>query len=963
MNIVRDEIAVQEVREERKLADSAAINKPPPFTPSEPAMDSSPNINNNNPNTPYQSYRKPLKRNNPVSGSTLPPKIPPFAAINRPSGPPGGATSAASFNSSSTSGAPMSKKSKEDSECHAEETPKPGAENSTGADIYQRDKSRVPSGLGRAVFKKPFDCKMVLKTRSPSKLLCKPPPPVIVDTLIKQRDNHPDLKGHNKEESLSDWLNPRPSRNEVEDRPSDKTATDIRPGGDLVNSSDPPMIPGLSGGNITENHHSREPWKNPELRSNRANEPKQFGSDSRSGDFKGRDPARGGTRWGDNDNNSNRNEDRRQSSHGWLDGGGAAYAKQFEGKPGFAPSRGRGNSGSDQDTQDVRTNSSRDYNRQGSHHRNESGGGSGSYNNEYNHRNQDWRHKDHHGDSNNRNWRPNGDRWNNERDRGSQGNGPNWRNSSRNQSAWTASGDRRASENSERSNWHRNERFAQFEQNWNTGRNQGSNKTDSSIQRQGLHDQNVRPNFNTNHPDADDGKEIIIGQHMSSLNGDPFQNNDIPNSQPSQQTMAPFNNPPPFVNPPFNSFPPHQMLPPNLPSSGPNNFVAGNTNPSITHFNPQVPLNPPASGVVNASAGQSFPNTNAIYNSQAGNMSIPGVPVSSAPAYNWTPNAHLSNVSVGVATSFKESSAVLNHNSGVLNSNPSNAAPTASNFYSGYQSSNVSMPSTVATPSVAPGASMSGQVPVSQAANYTSEQLQDYQKQWDDYKVKWEKYQQELAEYNKKMQEANGTMSAAVVQNPQQQQPFASVASSVPMVASVPQSPIVQQQQQPAAALQQMTSALGGIPSLSATGQLNLQAAAAVLQPNLTPNLGNNLLLNQSVPANAATVNPYQHAASAQAMMSTLQQQQQQPAATAFNYAQFYPNAATNPTAATLQQAAGLMSMTNPAYPGAVNFAAASQIPSFYPASGTSGVAAVAATNPLSMINPMATPAGSGAPM
>ena len=96
MNIVRDEIAVQAVREEVKLADLAVINKPPPFTPSQPNMDSSPNINNNNPNT-YQSYRKPLKRNNPVGGSAPFPKIPPFAATNRPSGTSDGSNIASSF--------------------------------------------------------------------------------------------------------------------------------------------------------------------------------------------------------------------------------------------------------------------------------------------------------------------------------------------------------------------------------------------------------------------------------------------------------------------------------------------------------------------------------------------------------------------------------------------------------------------------------------------------------------------------------------------------------------------------------------------------------------------------------------------------------------------------------------------------------------------------------------------------
>ena len=384
--------------------------------------------------------------------------------------------------------------------------------------------------------------------------------------------------------------------------------------------------------------------------------------------------------------------------------------------------------------------------------------------------------------------------------------------------------------------------------------------------------------------------------------------------------------------------------------------MAGNVGPGISNFNPQVPLNPPVSGTTNASVGQIFPNAGANYNSQ---MSIPGVPVSAAPAYNWPSNTPTSNFGGDVPTSFKESSAVYNNgNSGALNSNPLNVAAPVSSFYSGYQSSNVSMTSTIATPSVTGQvpAPMAGQVPVSQASNYTSEQLQDYQKQWDDYKVKWEKYQQELAEYNKKMQEVNGTAPAPSVQNPQQQA-LAAAPSSMPMVASVPQSPIVQQ---PAAALQQMTSALGGVPPLGTTGQLNLQAATAatVLQPNMAPNLGNSLLLNQPGQASTATANPYQQAAAAQVMMNTIQQ----PTA-AFNYAQFYPNAAANQTAATLQQAAGLMSMTNPTYPGAVNFATAAQIPSFYPASGTTGVAAAASANPLGMINPMAAPAGSGAPM
>ena len=429
------------------------------------------------------------------------------------------------LDSSSTSGAPMNKKSKEDAESQREETPVRSAVTSGCVSIYERDKTRVPSGLGRGVFKKPFDCKMVLKTRSPSKILPNPPPPVIVDTLNKPRDNYSDRKGQNKEESLSDWLNPRPSKNDMIDRPSDGPPNDFRPGGDLVNNSEPSAIPGLSGGNSAMRDHSRESRKNADMQSSRGpNEPRPFAHDSRSGDFKGRDPVRG-TRWGNNDDNSNRNEDRRQPSQGWLDGGGAAYARQFEGKPGFAPSRGRGNSGRDQDSQDSRSNPRQDYNRQGSYQRNESGG-SGSFNNDYNHRNQGWRQRDYHGDSNNRNWRPNADKWNNDRDRGPQGNSPQWRNSSRNQSAWTASGDRRASENSERSNRHQNERFAQFEQNWNTGRNQRSNNNDFSTPSQSSQDQTFRHNFNASHADSDDGKDIIIGQHMSSLKErDSFQKN------------------------------------------------------------------------------------------------------------------------------------------------------------------------------------------------------------------------------------------------------------------------------------------------------------------------------------------------------------------------------------------------------------------------------------------------------
>ena len=382
------------------------------------------------------------------------------------------------------------------------------------------------------------------------------------------------------------------------------------------------------------------------------------------------------------------------------------------------------------------------------------------------------------------------------------------------------------------------------------------------------------------------------------------------------------------------------MPPPNFP--GPTNFLTGNSNPGINNFISKTAFNAPASvGLANTSAGQNFPNTNMNFSSQPKSMFIPGLPVSSTQAYDWASNSLTSNMNPG---SIATSSAIFNN--GRLNSDASSSAPV-SNFYTGYQNSNVSMPSTVVTPSVAPVVSMTGQAHASQASNYTSEQLQDYQKQWDDYKVKWEKYQLELAEYNKKMQEVNAS-SGTISQTPQQS---FSVPSSTMPVASVAPSPVVQQP----AALQQMAPALGAVPNLGASGQLNLQAAAAaaVLQPNLTPSLGSNLLLNQPGPA-TATANPYQQTAAAQAMMTTMQQ----PAASAFNYAQFYPNA--NPTTATLQQAAGLMSMTAPTYPGAaVNFAAA-QIPSFYPAAGAS---VAAATNPLGIINPIAAPAGTGAPM
>ena len=404
---------------------------------------------------------------------------------------------------SSNSGAPMSKKSKEDSESPVESAKASAECTESNQVFYERDKSRVPSGLGRAVFKKPFDCKMVLKQRSPSKFL--PQPPAVIEGLNKSQSDV-GSRSLSKEESLSDWLNPRANRNEVMD--SGKPSNDFRPGGDGVNNTDPPKIPGLSGGNGSINN-LREPWKSSDPGSTKgSNDASREGSDSRpGGSVKGRDPVRG-TRWGDNDDSSRKDE---MKKSGWLDGGGAAYAKQFEGKPGFGPSRGRGNM-REQEMQNhpgnVRQNS-----------------GGGSYN-DYNQRNQqnshqNWRQKDRHED-NNRNWRPHGDKWNNDRGGPDVGN-PNWRHSSRNQSAWTAPpGPRGPLDSNDRFNRPspQNERFAQFEQKWNTGRTQGSNsKNDAFSQLQGsASEQNFNPNnYNSNYADSDDGKEIIVGQHMSSV--------------------------------------------------------------------------------------------------------------------------------------------------------------------------------------------------------------------------------------------------------------------------------------------------------------------------------------------------------------------------------------------------------------------------------------------------------------
>ena len=96
MNIVRDHLVLPQ-REESKTADANMGSKTPPFATAQNAMEASHNINNNNTNVPYQSYRKPLKRNNPVGASAPFPKIPPFAATNRLSGPPDRSASASNL--------------------------------------------------------------------------------------------------------------------------------------------------------------------------------------------------------------------------------------------------------------------------------------------------------------------------------------------------------------------------------------------------------------------------------------------------------------------------------------------------------------------------------------------------------------------------------------------------------------------------------------------------------------------------------------------------------------------------------------------------------------------------------------------------------------------------------------------------------------------------------------------------